>query len=148
MKSNLVEIVNEVKRSDSLWRFACGDVCTFDEKVWHEPRRSIRRRMRRWWQCWWGWWWMIEKVRWWSWWNGDDMVMMMMMMMTMMMIMVAMSAEMGKVISTEIFRILLLRPNTLCAGQHDIIVWFFDFWNISNLDFQQYFDFFNSWSTW
>ena len=40
------------------------------------------------------------------------------------MMMIDMSAEMGKVISTEIFRILLLRPNTLCAGQHDIISFF------------------------
>ena len=36
---------------------------------------------------------------------------------------------MGKVISTEIFRILLLRPNTPPSGQHDIILS-----NISNLD--------------
>ena len=41
---------------------------------------------------------------------------------------IVMLGEMGKVISTEIFRILLLRPNTLCAGQHDII-WLLDFRN-------------------
>ena len=29
MKSKVVEIVKEVKRSDSLWRFACGDVYQF-----------------------------------------------------------------------------------------------------------------------